>query len=578
MNTKKLARGIITLLLITVFYTHTNAQMWGAYTLYAPINNTQTYLVDTLGNTFKTWSSSSSHKTGFAAYLIPGDTLVRAVSKSGNSFNGGAITGEVQKVTWDGTVVWEYTHSSSTYCLHHDIRPMPNGNVLMTSYESKSSTEATNAGCSQGMTIWSEKLIEVKPTGLTSGTIVWEWHLWDHLCQDYSASKPNYVSNISDHPELMDINYNTSKDWIHMNGLDYNEALDQITFSSRTMNEIYVIDHSTTTAEAASHSGGNSGKGGDFLYRWGNPAAYGVSGTPENWNVVHDAHWISSDHPDYPNYLCGFNNGGVGGPGAKSTVDIISPPYNGSNYSYTIGQAMLPTTYAHRYTSTYTSNSNGASQQLPNGNMLICMSTSSRIYEITPNGTDIWSKVISGQPAKAFRYELCYVRGPVASADISAGQICEGEQITLNSSALSVTETNPTYTYNWESTATGFTSTSQNPTDMPSASTTYLLTITNTALGCSDTAHVSVMVNCSAISQFENEESPIIYPNPTSGIIEIAGSRSNKVIITNSLGTVLEVSENVSTMDLSRYPNGIYYISILSKDGSLSNQKIIMLK
>ena len=460
-----LLTGLVVLLLIPM---KSFSQQWGLYTLYAPMNSTQTFLVDTLGATYKTWTSTSSQKTGFSVYLIPGDTLVRPVSKSGNSFSGGAITGEVQKVTWDGTVVWDYTHSTSAYCLHHDIHPMPNGNVLMTAYESKSATEATNAGCSQSMTIWSEKLIEVQPTGPTTGTIVWEWHLWDHLCQNYNSSKPNYVTSISQHPELMNINYNTSRDWIHMNGIDYNEILDQITYSSRSMNEIYVIDHSTTTAEAASHSGGNSGHGGDFLYRWGNPAAYGVTGTAANWDVVHDAHWISSDNPDYPDYLCGFNNGGTGASGAKSTVDIILPPYDGANYSYTTGQAMLPATYAHRYTSTLTSNSNGASQQLPNGNMIICISTSGYIYEITPNGTNIWDKTITGQPANALRYDKCYVRGPMASAAISLGTICEGDQITLNSSAVSVTETSPTYTYNWTSTATGFTSTSQNPTDNPS--------------------------------------------------------------------------------------------------------------
>jgi len=47
----------------------------------------------------------------------------------GNSFSGGPVSGEVQKVDQTGAVIWDYVYSTTTYCCHHDIHPMPNGNV-----------------------------------------------------------------------------------------------------------------------------------------------------------------------------------------------------------------------------------------------------------------------------------------------------------------------------------------------------------------------------------------------------------------------------------------------------------------
>ncbi|NCA80451.1 MAG: hypothetical protein EOM76_09765, partial [Sphingobacteriia bacterium] len=288
-----------------------DAQQWGLYTLYAPKSSNKAYLIDTNDTpaTYKTWTFETSKKTAYSTYMIFGDTIVRSYSINNSVFNGGGTSGGVQKVDWNNNVTWDFTHSSTTYCLHHEICPMPNGNVLMISYELKTAAQLTQAGSSTSLTtgIWSEKLIEVQPTGPTTGDIVWEWHLWDHLCQNNNATKDNYVTSIPDNKHLMNLNYKTTKDWWHMNGIDYNEELDLIAISSHNMNEVYIIDHSTTTAQAAGHSGGRCGKGGDFLYRWGNPAAYGLTGTT-NFNVVHDAHFVPSDNPNYPSYFCAYNN------------------------------------------------------------------------------------------------------------------------------------------------------------------------------------------------------------------------------------------------------------------------------
>ena len=93
---------------------------------------------------------------------------------------------------------------------------------------------------------------------------------------------------------------------------------------------IWIIDHSTTTEEAAGHTGGNSGQGGDLLYRWGNPEAHGVGGAADQKLFVqHDARWIGEGLPGEGNILV-FNNG-TDRPGVEedySSVLELAPPIN----------------------------------------------------------------------------------------------------------------------------------------------------------------------------------------------------------------------------------------------------------
>ncbi|MBK8686729.1 MAG: aryl-sulfate sulfotransferase [Bacteroidetes bacterium] len=151
---------------------------------------------------------------------------------------------------------------------------MPNGNVLVIAYERKTATEVTAAGGQNAIEMWPDKIVEIQPTGLTTGTVVWEWHTWDHLVQNVDASKANYQTNIADHPELMNINYKQAKDWQHMNGIDYNPILDQNCISVHTiiMNGILLIIAPPQPKLPPQQA--EIPERGDILYRWGNPTAW----------------------------------------------------------------------------------------------------------------------------------------------------------------------------------------------------------------------------------------------------------------------------------------------------------------
>ncbi len=551
-------KTILKTLGLVLYAAAAQAQQWGDYTLYSVQNTSSTFLLDTNGTTVKTWTHTAAAKTGYSSYLEPGGTLVRAVSRSGNSFTGGPICGQVQKVDYAGNVTWDFVYSTTDYCTHHDIHPMPNGNVLLISYERKTAAQATQAGCSQAIEIWPDKIVEVQPTGATTGTVVWEWHAWDHLVQNVNSAKDNYQTSISAHPELLNINQSTSKDWMHMNGLDYNPILDQITFSCHNLSEIYVIDHSTTTAEAASHSGGNSGKGGDILYRWGKPTNYGATGTAV-LNVVHDAHWIPEGVPN-SGRLVAFNNYGTS---TKSTVDQVDAPEMGFTYSLTAG-AFTPASYTQRLVSTGQSSNMGNSQQLPNGNQLVCVATSGLIYEVNASGTTLWSKTASGAVPQAFRYNQCYVSNAAPAIPV----------ITDNSGTLS---SSSAASYQWYLNGVLMAGeTAQTIT--PSADGVYVVRITDSN-GCvyqySKGFLRGTIVTPTGIQENTNEQNLNIYPNPGKGIITVdypAMGHATTIRVSDVYGRQVMEVRGQSTLDLSALSGGMYYITVSSEDFSATKK------
>jgi hypothetical protein len=175
-------------------YGKSSGQQWNGYTLYATMNGTTAYLIDTNSTVYHSWTFPSTAQTGYSSHLLPGGVLLRSVKMSGVSFNGGPICGKVQKVDWNGNVIWDYVYSTTQYCTHHDVLGMPNGNVMVIAYERKTPAEATQAGSTSSIEMWPDKIVEIQPTGANTGTVVWEWKIWDHLVQNVDPTKDNYQS------------------------------------------------------------------------------------------------------------------------------------------------------------------------------------------------------------------------------------------------------------------------------------------------------------------------------------------------------------------------------------------------
>ncbi len=366
----------------------------GGETLFTPIGSKNTYLINQSGKTIHTWTSTA--RPALSCYLLSDKSLLRTATNGNNPkfANAAGNGGMIEQFDWNGDKVWEYKWNDDNYMLHHDIEYLPNGNVLVIAYEYKTDNEAIEAGRKPNLLsdegLWPDMIIEIEPTYPTGGNIVWQWKVWDHLVQDADQNKPNY-GNISDLYGKIDINYSLQAkggDWTHLNAVDYNPELDQILVTSRNFSEVWIIDHSISTDEAATDKG-------DLLYRWGNPAAYGRGeASDQKLFGSHDGHWIEKGYPGEGDILV-FNNGQGRTEGNYSSIDQFTPPLTESGkYSVNDGSDFAPSDLSWTYQAEnpkdfYSDHISGA-QRLIGGNTLICEGTSGRMFEVEEDGTLVW--------------------------------------------------------------------------------------------------------------------------------------------------------------------------------------------
>jgi hypothetical protein len=399
------------------------------YVMFTVPNSPFTYLINRKGEVVHEWKSN--YNVGFlGGYLLDDGSLIQcAEDPDFPVFGHGGPFGRIQKISWDGKMLWDFEYATQQEMVHHDVAVLPNGNVLAIVYVLKSYDEAIAKGRKPELTPkdgpWLEKIVEIEQQGKQGGKIVWEWNVWDHLIQNNDASKANY-GNPKDHPELLDFNVGEpmppaisqdsldilkAKGWAerndtpgsigadiyHFNAIKFNSALNQIVISSPELNEIFIIDHSTTTQEAASHKGGRSGKGGDFLYRWGNPENYqrGDS-TDRQLGGQHDARWIEEGKPGAGN-LTVFNNNIPGSPDSlvySAVFELSTPVDPKGNYiiekDKPFGPAKPTWVYIASDSISFHSGFISGAHRMNNGNTFINEGARGRLFEVTPEGKTVW--------------------------------------------------------------------------------------------------------------------------------------------------------------------------------------------
>lgn len=421
------------------------------FTLIAPLGSTETFLIDMKGEIVHAWGSAMA--PGGPVYLMDNGNLLRPGRFEDNPrFNGGGIGGRLEEFDWDGFLVWEYQMADDRQTQHHDIELLPNGNLLVIVWKHHSSEEAIAKGRDPEVVLekglWSCSVLEIRPVRPDGGEVVWEWNSWDHLIQDVDPELANYGS-VPQRPERIDINgdfrdlppmtieerkkmeeierqmaalgyaggdedeedgpsqrFERGKrsDWLHTNSVDHNARQDLIALSTPHMNEIWIIDHSTSTSEAASSSGGRFGKGGDLLYRWGNPRTYGAGNDADQVLFYqHNPEWLENSEPGVLRLLL-YNNGRGRRDGDYSTVIELDLPFDPKRgFHREEGKAFGPE--APRWSwggpdVLFAPFISGA-QRLPGGNTLICEGPSGRLIEVTQGGDVVWEYVNehAGEPA-----------------------------------------------------------------------------------------------------------------------------------------------------------------------------------
>jgi len=301
---------------------------YSGYTLFASLGGNNVWLIDMEGYVAHHWKMP--YPPGLHGELLPNGNLLYAGRVNDAplaDFEGAG--GVLLEVDWDGNVVWKYEDKY----MHHGFYRMRNGNTLIFRWmpmpeDIASKVNGGLAGSELNGAMWADAIQEIS----VRGKVVWEWLAYEHL--DPVA---DFICPLCPRSE-----------WTHTNGCSI-MADGNILVSFSRIHTVAIIDKTN----------------GEIKWRWGR----GEIAHQNNPTFLTNGNILLLDnglHCD--NYSMGF-----------SRVLEVNPKSNEMVWSYE------DELRANFYTPIM-----GGCQRLPNGNTLICESTTGRIFEVSSGHDIVW--------------------------------------------------------------------------------------------------------------------------------------------------------------------------------------------
>jgi hypothetical protein len=309
--------------------THLDAKLaFPGFTLFSAMSGDAMYLINMEGEVVHRWSPPDGSKFFYGQLLPNGNLLTNITDGTEIGEPAGPRTAVVSEFDWDGKEVWRVADPA----LHHAHARLANGNTMVMATDVLTPGDARRLYDASGqapseVTIWSESLWEVDPTG----AVVWTWHARDHLEFGAFALTP---AGAADGPR--------HREWLHLNAVE--ELPDgDLLLSFNTLSAVIIVNRATGTVT------------------WRQK--------PET-SSQHNPTWLNEGR------VLQFDNG------SRRNFSRVIEVDRGRNeivWQYT-GQPR---------DAFFSMNVSGC-QRLDNGNTLITEGRSGRLFEVTPDAKVVW--------------------------------------------------------------------------------------------------------------------------------------------------------------------------------------------